>query len=198
MRPIRFDDGRWLLMALFKLNVTDTWHVSDYYEFCQKFSLPFNPLKTVSDLEAIEELLEKLEGDWSVNYVDRNDQYSDYFEVFAHNGATLPPRHTYSLGVVNWVTYGDNPPTQAEIEALLPRNDSDLSILADGDYWLGDLNWDINIFDRECYVGVEPPSDYPLVGSVYRCFINDDGEPATDYSTEVARFDVQVVWEVAK
>jgi hypothetical protein len=185
-------------MALFNLNITDKWHVSDYYEFCQKFSLPFNPLKTVSDLEAIEEHLEKLDGEWSVNYVDKNDQYSDYFEVFAHNGATLSTRHTYSFKIVNWSTYGDNPPTQAEIESLLPKNEDDLAVLGDGDYWLGNLHWDINIFDRECYVGKEPPIDYPVVATVYRCFINDGGEPATDYSSKVARFDVEVVWEVAK
>lgn len=187
-------------MALYSPNITETLYVRNYRDLCVKFCQPYNSFSDLTDMEMIENTLENFEGEWSVEYVE-NGWHEDTFKINLHGNTQRPKPYTCTLGIVNWVAE-DNAPSQEEIQAILPTFSEDsgdciYGILTDGDYWYGNNDWDINFVDSYIFVDCDK-SNWRIVAHVYRCGINEDGEPYTDYSITLAQFDVQFNWTVAE
>ena len=152
-------------------------------------------------MEMIEDMLKQFDGFWSVEYIDKGDQSRDFFRVTLHSYHPSPDIHTCTLGIVNWEAE-EGAPSQEEIQSLLPTIAKDgwdciYNILSDGDYWYGDEKWDINFVDSLTSVD-DDLENRRFVAYVYRCGLNEKGEPYTDYTYSVAHFDVEFNWAVAE
>jgi hypothetical protein len=139
-------------MAIYTPDIRETIKVKDYRELCEVLWQPYNPFHGVTDAEAIEDMLENLQGSWSYEYIDRGCQYKDFFKVSRYGATERPPIHTCTLAVVNWEAGDDDAPIQQEIESILPQIIKELpesvyGILGNGDYWWGTLKFDLNFFD---------------------------------------------------
>lgn len=178
-----------------------TIEVRDYREFCIHFYQPYDPFYSNSDMEMIEDMLKQFDGFWSVEYIDKGDQSRDFFRVNLHTYHPSPEIHTCTLGIVNWEAE-EGAPSQEEIQSLLPTIAKDgwdciYNILSDGDYWYGDEKWDINFVDSLTSVD-DDLENRRFVAYVYRCGLNEKGEPYTDYTYSVAHFDVEFNWAVTE
>jgi hypothetical protein len=187
-------------MAIYNPNISETVRVADYRQLCMELWQPFYPFYKVSEEEMIHGMLEKLDGQWSVEYV-HGGFHEDTYKVCRHGSTERPSTYTCTLGVVNWVE-GDDAPSKEEIEAILPTITHELpesvyGILGDGEYWWGTAKFDFNFYDSVTFLDGDESNPRIMV-TVHPVVQDEEGKWSTDYCKILANFDVKFNWTVDK